>query len=129
MATDPRQQALALLLALIMGIGMGLLYDCFRPLRYRVGRIAAALLDLLFCLLCGAAAFVFAMGADNGRLGIWELSADLVGFLLYLHLLSPLCLPIFTYLAGLLFRIIKSYKKIWVKCAISIKWFFQNVRK
>ncbi|MBR1455864.1 MAG: hypothetical protein IJ594_01730, partial [Oscillospiraceae bacterium] len=49
-------------------------------------------LDVLFCLLTGAAAFVYGMQACGGRLGLWELGAMLLGFLLYLHLFSPIIL-------------------------------------
>ena len=76
-----------LLTALLFGAGLGLLYELLRPLRHRAGR-AGALLDVLFAILSGIAAFVFAMGAENGRMGQWELAAMLAGFLLWLHFLS-----------------------------------------
>ena len=57
---------------------------------------AGALLDLLFCLLAGIGAFLYGMSAGNGRLGLWDLTGVLTGFLLYMHILSPLLLPRFT---------------------------------
>ncbi len=96
MALDPREQLVGLLLALGLGLLTGLLYDLLRPPRRRTGPAAAAALDLLFCLLSGVGAFLFAMGAGSGRLGLWELTAMLLGFLLYLHSISPLLLPRFT---------------------------------
>ena len=76
-----------LLTALVFGLSLGLLYDLIRHLRRRAGR-AGPLLDVLFALLSGLAAFLFAMGAENGRMGQWELAAMLAGFLLWLNFLS-----------------------------------------
>mgnify|MGYP004664949167 FL=1 len=77
-------QALGLVLAFVMGAGMGVLYDVLRPLRRRSGRGGAAALDALYMLLCGALSFVFAMGAGSGKLGMWELAATLAGFAGYM---------------------------------------------
>ena len=81
------REAAVLLPALLLGIGLGLLYDLLRPLRRRVER-AAAWTDALFALFAGAAAFALAMCAPDGRLGLWSLTAALLAFLLQLHLLS-----------------------------------------
>ena len=64
-------QSLRLLLALLLGLGTGLLYDLLRPLRRAAGIAAAAGLDALFCLLTGTGIFLFAMGAGDGKLGQW----------------------------------------------------------
>ncbi len=78
--------AAALAQALLLGLALVLLYDLLRPLRRRAGR-AAPLLDVLFAVLSGLAVFLFAMRAPSGRLGQWELSAALGGFLLGEHFL------------------------------------------
>lgn len=87
------EQALALALALLLGLGAGLLYDMLRPLRRRGGKPLAAVTDAVFALASAFCLFLFAMQADNGRLGTWELAAALLGFLLYMHALSPVMLP------------------------------------
>ena len=76
----------ALLSSLLLGIGLGLLYGLLRSLRRHAGSAAPA--DVLFALLAGAAAFALAMSAPDGRLGLWSLTAALLGFLLQLRLLS-----------------------------------------
>ena len=76
-----------LLPGLLLGIGLGMLYELLRPLRRGAGS-RAALADVLFALLAGAAAFAVAMQAPDGRLGLWSLTAALLGFLLQLHVLS-----------------------------------------
>ena len=88
-------QAAALLLAALLGLGAGLLYDLLRPPRRAMRRAWAALIDLLYALCVGIGLFLFAMSAGEGRLGLWELGAALAGFLVYLHLLSPVFLPLF----------------------------------
>ena len=127
METSLSDQALALLLALGLGAGLGLLYDLLRPPRHRSGRVLAAALDLLFGFAAGAAVFVYAMSADNGRLGLWELTAALLGFLFYLHVLSPALLP----LLELPYRVMENTmgwcKKIGKKLAVCAKKFFPNV--
>ncbi len=92
-------QLRSLLLALALGAAAGLLYDLLRPARRRSGRGLGAALDGLFALAAGGAVFLQAMGAESGTLGLWQLAAALLGFLLYLHALSPPLLRLFT--AGL----------------------------
>ena len=121
------QQALRLLLALLLGLSTGLLYDLLRPLRRAAGMIAAAGLDALFCLLTGAGICLFALGAGDGKLGQWELCAALLGFLAWLHLLSPFVLPVFEKIhrflaAGL--ALCKKSLKIFLHFT---KFFFQKL--
>ena len=86
METSVSLQAAAIGKAAAIGLALGLLYDLLRPLRFRAGKVAAVLLDVLFCAASGTAAFAYAMGAGNGRLGVCELGAMTVGFLLYLYI-------------------------------------------
>ena len=129
METDLPAQGAALLLALALGLGLGLLYDFLRPPRHHGGRLLAGALDFLFALTAGAAVFIYAMGADNGRLGLWELCAALLGFLLYQHTLSPTVLRLLEPAFCVMEKTILSAKKFLEKCAFSAKKFFQNVRE
>lgn len=129
METSLTRQAQALLLALGMGAGLGLLYDLLRPPRRRSAAALAAALDLLFGLAAGAAVFAFAMGAGDGRLGLWELTAALLGFLFYLHALSPAVLPLLELPYRVMENTMRSCKKIGEKLAVSAKKFFPNVRE
>ncbi len=129
MGTSLRHQAWDLLLALGMGGGLGLLYDLLRPPRYRLGRRAAALLDGFFALAAGSAVFVYAMSAGDGRLGLWELTAALLGFLCYLHLLSPLLLPLLELPYRVMDNTIRFFKKVGKKLLFSAKKIFPNVRE
>lgn len=123
------RQLLSLVTSFLLGLGLGLGYDLLRPPRYRGGAFAGALLDVLFSLLAGAAIFLCAMGVGEGRLGLWELCASTLGFLLYFPLFSPMILPLLTQGFRLLCSWIAWCKKVCVRCRISAKKNFQIVRK
>lgn len=129
METSLVGQVLALLKASGLGAGLGLLYDLLRPPRRRGGRLLGTALDLLFGLGAGAAVFLFAMGAGSGRLGLWELTAALLGFLFYLHALSPALLPLLELPYRVIKNTIRSCKKNGKKTADSAKKSFPNVRE
>lgn len=126
MAAALDKQALALALALVLGILTGVCYDFFRPLRRESGRVSAAIQDALFCIIAGGGLFLFAMGADNGRMGVWELTAVLIGFLLYMHTLSAPILAFFTLAFHFLKKIVGSCKIFLKKTALLAKKFFQK---
>lgn len=77
-------QCQSFLLALGVGAGLSLLYDLFRFLRLilpeQSWRIAVE--DVLYCLLCGFITVRFALWADQGRLRIYLLLGELLGWLL-----------------------------------------------
>ncbi len=129
MELNLQRQLLGLLKALALGLTLGLGYDLLRPPRSRGGRLLAVLGDALFALLAASGCFLAAMEADSGRLGLWELTAALLGFCLYQQALSPLFLPIFTSGFDLLCRVRRLHKKISAKSQNSAKKNFQKVRK
>ena len=88
METFIRRQALLILLAFGLGALLGMGYDLIRPVRRRCGRFGKALTDTVFCLISASALFFFSMSAGNGRLGLWELTFALAGFLNYLYTVS-----------------------------------------
>lgn len=115
MALDPRAQALALLLAGALGLLLGLSYDLLRPPRRSAGAGLGALLDLLFGVLAACGAYLYAMGAGEGRLGLWELTSILLGFLVYLRIFSPLILPVLSRFYKGIQGIMESLKKLSAK--------------
>ena len=126
-------QALGLVLAFVMGAGMGVLYDVLRPLRRRSGRGGAAALDALYMLLCGALSFVFAMGAGSGKLGMWELAATLAGFAGYMYTLSDAVFPLLDRAAGMIGRLGRRirhcFENIIEKIADLTKFLSHKVRE
>ena len=126
MGIRPSAQALELLEALLLGVGLGLGYDLLRLPRRRREGLAASLLDLLFALLSGAAAFLFAMSTQKGRTGLWELTATLLGFLLYLHALSPGMLPLLEGCCRVMLNTMRLFKKFEKNLLKSAKKTFQT---
>ncbi len=123
------EQALALALAFGLGLGTGLLYDLLRPLRRRGGKLLAAAADAVFALVSAFLLFLFAMQADNGRLGTWELAAALLGFLLYMHALSPAVLPILEKLYQITGKSLRSLEKNLKKIQNLLKRLFPKIKE
>ena len=126
MGSDLARQVPALLLAALLGLTAGLLYDLLRPPRRALPRLWAALVDLLYGLSVFAGLFLYAMSAGDGRLGLWELSAALLGFLAWLHLLSPVFQPLCTSAAAGLGRALEMLGKHLKKFAEMQKNTFKN---
>ncbi len=129
METSLRAQALSLLPALLLGMGLGLLYDLLRPPRRRAGGLSAALLDLFFALSAGAAAFLNALASSGGRLGLWELSCTLAGFLFYLYALSPLLLPLLELPFRVISDTIQLFKNLEKKMGKTAKKIFSILKE
>ena len=119
-------QGLSLLLSGVGGIGLGLFYDLLRPIRRRG---AAPLWDLLFCLSAALLCFCCAMRAPTGQLGVWELGASLLGFCLYLHLLSPFLFPIFENSFSICALFLGKMKEFSKKVFFCAKKLFANLRE
>lgn len=68
-------------LCLVTGALLGGLFLTLKLLRVllRGGRLLTAALDLLFCLICGAAAFLIALVLDKGRLRFFQAALQLLG--------------------------------------------------
>ena len=121
-----RAQALSLLLALGTGAALGLLYDLLRPIRRR-GR--DAVWDVLFCAASASLCFLLALREENGRLAGGQLLGGLLGFCLYLHLLSPLFLPTLERCALFWEQNWKSMKDRFKKRQLFQKKLFQNQKE
>lgn len=129
MSLSVAHQGWALLLALAMGAGLGLAYDILRPGRRAGGRLLGRLLDAAFALTAGVGLFLFAMAAGDGRLGTWELAAALVGFLLYMQLLSPLLLPPMEQFFRIIWKILEQTKELTKKVQNMLKKLFPKIRE
>ena len=123
MNTDIARQAAALAAAFAGGIVLGLMYDILRFLRrhLRVGGAA----DVFFCMIAGAAAFIYAMGPGDGKLDIWGVLLALLGAAAYLRVIGDSGQKILYKLSfplRVVLRRVRKSKK-FLKNAISV---FQN---
>ena len=67
----------AIVLSLLLGVLLGLVFAAVEALRalLSLGRIATAVLDLLFALLAAVSTFILALAAAKGSLRFFSLSA------------------------------------------------------
>ncbi len=111
-------QCCCFLLALAVGAGLSLLYDCFRILRLILPKqtLLVAGEDLLYCLLCGAATLRFALFAEQGRLRGYLLLGEMLGWLLCHFTLGELILKIARPILRIIFKIISILLKpvLWI---------------
>lgn len=114
-----RLQAVSLLLACALGMGLGLLYDLLRPIRRRSGNLVW---DLLFCFCAAVSAFLFAMRSPAAVLGTGDLLLALFGLLAYFHLLSPALLPVFG-------KIDCTFGAFWINTQNCLKKVAQTAKK
>ena len=83
MAVSITQQLLALGSAALLGLAVGVLYDCFRILRCRLPLpLLAGLLDLLFWVLVTAALFLHALFLEGGVVRLYMVGAVFAGAVL-----------------------------------------------
>ena len=120
---------MALALALLLGLSTGLLYDLLRPLRRLGGKPLAAAADAAFAFASAFGLFVFAMQADNGRLGTWELAAALLGFLLYMHSLSLVVLPVLDKIFQILGKGLRALENNLKKIQKRLKSLFPKIKE
>lgn len=116
-----------LLIAFVLGICAGLLYDFIRPLRNHWGKAAGIVLDIIFAIVSGVSLFIFAMASEDCRLGLWQLSASLLGFLGYLYTLSRLVSPILNSTYQYLTDFNKQFQNLLKKFRISAKNLFKKM--
>lgn len=79
----------ALLLCLLLGALLGIVFTVLESARilFSLGRLAAAVLDLLFCLLAAVLTFLLALAVAKGNLRFFQAACEIIGFLsVYLSL-------------------------------------------
>lgn len=127
MNSEIKEELIWLAAALVLGISAGFLYDMLRPLRNHWGKAAGIILDIIYAAAGGISLFLFAMASDDCRLGLWQLSTALVGFLAYLHILSPLFSPVLNSVYGHLKAFVEKIENILKKFQISAKNLFKKM--
>ena len=93
-------QAVQAGLALLLGVGLGIIYDAFKAVRLgarrsRAGKVLTAAADILFCAVMALALFSFGLGPGEGSLRAFMLRCTGCGWGLYALTLSPLALRFF----------------------------------
>ena len=104
-------QALSLAGGLLLGMGMGLVYDLFRILRWNIPlKGLGAALDLAFWAGCTAALFLYAQWAERGEVRGYLALALLGGGWVYSGVFSPVVRGILWKLVGLINQILRIFR-------------------
>lgn len=75
---------------LLIGVALGFIYDIFRVIRIRSGKLAVCLLaDALFCAVAAASLFLLGMGPGGGELRFYMPVVAFAGAMAYTWLFGP----------------------------------------
>ena len=72
-----------LLLCLVCGVLLGLVFAVLEFLRllFSLGKIAAAVTDVLFCLFAAVATFLLSLAVSVGHVRFFQIACEVIGFL------------------------------------------------
>lgn len=100
---------------LLVGLGLGLLYDLLRPLRLASGRWLGGALDLGYWLCVVLTAFVCLLGLDEGHLRVYLLAALLLGAAAWFLGPSPLVRRGTAWVGRILARLLRPIRRAAAK--------------
>lgn len=117
----------AMCLCLTSGAALGVFYLLLKLVRLllRGGRLCAALMDVVFCLVCGIVAFLCALVVDQGRLRMIQAALQGLGAWGVIVALGP-------WVSGGARRIRKASAWVWgllLKPVRAVRRFLQEKRK
>ncbi|MCL2057413.1 MAG: spore cortex biosynthesis protein YabQ [Oscillospiraceae bacterium] len=89
-------QTLAFLGAIAVGAALGLVYDVFRITRiaFPIPKAVIFFQDVLYFLICAAVTFLYLMSAIHGKIRIFLLAGELIGWVLYHFTIGQLVMRI-----------------------------------
>ena len=119
--------------ACLLGIALGLVYDCLRFLReaFPAGKLFLFLEDLLFCGVALLATLIFLVGANHGQLRLWCIAGELFGLWLYFQSASRLLVWCFRRLRRLIRTLFHPvwmfFRTLWQKIASHFAKVLKNI--
>ncbi len=140
MTVDSLNQVYNLAIALILGVGLGVIYDIFKLVRL-LGinfKVAVFVEDILFFLISTIAIFSFYMQFTDGKFRIYPFLAAVVGFAVYFKTVEKLIFwiikKVYFFVTGVLHFVyrkivrppLKFIKKLLFKTFSEINRFFYN---
>ncbi|MGI6538097.1 MAG: spore cortex biosynthesis protein YabQ [Caldicoprobacterales bacterium] len=107
-------QAYVFLSTVYAGFIIGFLYDCCRMVRkmIRAGKIITGLLDLLFWAVIGLFSFLLLFYINNGTVRFYTIFGFVIGWILYIVILSSFVMKILNWIYETLAKIIKWIMRI-----------------
>ena len=110
------REALSFLYACLLGAGLGVLYDVFRLLRLLLfkNRVAIFLEDLLFSAMCTLVTLAFLVEFCSGRVRVYALLGELLGFFLYHFTVGELVIRVLKGLIALVKAVLHGIYRVFV---------------
>lgn len=112
----PREQLLLFLCSILLGVGLGIFFDCLRTLRvfFTHTRFFVAVEDVAFLLVWGIALVTFAMEKGRGEVRFYYLLGSIIGFILYIFTVGRAVISVIKAIAGTVFWIFRGLHRIFV---------------
>lgn len=111
------------LLSLGFGFLLGILYDIFRTLRLVISRSAGftVFMDVFYFIMCAFLVFCFNLVADEGKIRLYVLFGDLLGWLIYYFSFGEISLKISNRIIFLCRRMKRAISKPFLRLGYRIK--------
>ncbi|MBQ8762599.1 MAG: spore cortex biosynthesis protein YabQ [Clostridia bacterium] len=105
------------LLSLGFGFLLGILYDVFRTLRLIISKSAVftVFMDILYFVLCAILIFSFNLVVDSGKIRLYVLLGDLLGWLVYYFSFGEISIKISNIIISLVRRTLMAISKPFIK--------------
>lgn len=113
------EQMWCLLWSVVCGVGLGVLYDVFRGIRFVLGngKLSTFCCDVVFMLLCAFVTMFFSVAFSRGNPRYFILMGELTGFLIYILILGRVSVTAFGFLWRKLVKFIKIVTVYMAKTA------------
>ena len=110
-------------LSLGFGFLLGVLYDVFRTVRLIVsdGKRFVFVMDFLYFAACGVLSFFFFLVTDEGRLRIYTLSGEILGWMIYYFSFGAVAVRVTNTVA-------KLFRRIFSAITASVKFFLRIIK-
>lgn len=124
----PSEQALFFLYSVLLGGGIGVVYDLFRTLRILVPHTSffVVLEDILFLFVWAVILIVFSVEVCRGEVRIYYLIGNVLGFGLYLFTIGKVVVKVMRILAKAVYAVLKFLYMILVK---PVLWLFRLIHQ
>lgn len=125
------EQALDFLLACLLGVGLGVLYDVFRIIRLALwhGKLIVAIQDILFWTAAAVCTFLFQLVNSDGQIRFYILLGELLGFTVYYFTVGILVFSASRLIIDLIKRILRFLYRILIRPFVKVFVFiFQKIK-
>ncbi len=122
-------QVVLFFLSLGFGFLLGVLYDVFRTFRmiFSDAKGYVFVMDFLYFAVCGILSFFFMLVTDEGRLRLYTVSGEILGWMIYYFSFGTVAMKISVPVAALLRRIFLMPAKLLTFFFAKIKNIFSKI--